>query len=130
MVKQKVEKNILHLVVHHSRNLKNYEKNYAITELKCLVIVDVLDKFYHYLHEQKLIIHTDHATLTRLKNVKILKGHLFCWSLKQSMFDCEIKYQKDSINIEADILFQRPVSENNSHHIHLLDLNKLKKSSN
>ena len=38
------------------------------------------------------------------------------------MFDYEIKYQKSSTNIEANILSWSPVSESISHHIHLLDL--------
>ena len=42
------------------------------------------------------------------------------------MFDCEIKYKKDSTNVEADMLLQIPVSGNISHHVHLPDLNEVK----
>ncbi|GFV07544.1 transposon Tf2-11 polyprotein [Trichonephila clavipes] len=42
----------LHPVSFHSRTLREYEKNYCITELECLAIIDALDKFYYYLHEQ------------------------------------------------------------------------------
>ena len=45
------------------------------------------------------------------------------------MFDSEIKYQKGSTNIEADILSQPPVSENITHHIHLLDFNEIKENN-
>ena len=44
------------------RNLKDYEKNNAITELECLAIIDALNKFYHYVYHQKFIIHTNHGT--------------------------------------------------------------------
>ena len=47
-----------------------------------MIIVDTLDKFYHYLNGQRFIIHTDHVTLTWLKNIKNLRGH---WSIKLSM---------------------------------------------
>ena len=79
-------------------------------------IIDALDKFYHYVHGQKFIIHMNHVALTWLKNVKNLRGHLFRWSLKLSMFDYEIKYQKGSTNIEVDLLSRSPVSEYVSHH--------------
>ena len=59
-----------------------------------MAIIDALDKFYHYVHGQKFIIHTDHAALTWLKNVKNVRCRFFRWSLKLSMFDYEINYQK------------------------------------
>ena len=46
------------------RNLKDYEKNNAITELECLAIIDALDKFYQYVRRQNFFIHMDHAALT------------------------------------------------------------------
>ncbi|GBM53247.1 Transposon Tf2-6 polyprotein [Araneus ventricosus] len=102
------------------------KKNYAITELECLAIVDALDKFYYYLHGQKFVIHTDHAALVWLKKVKNLRGRLFCWSLKLSMFNYEIKYQKGCTNIEADMLSRHPVSYHLQHSVHLLDINEIK----
>ncbi|GFT17793.1 transposon Tf2-9 polyprotein [Trichonephila clavipes] len=66
---------------------KEKEKLAFITteELECLAIVDALDNFY-YLHGKEFIIHTDHAALVWLNNVKILRGRLFRWSLRLSMF--------------------------------------------
>ena len=103
MLKQEDQKGFLHPVAYNFQNLKDYEKNCSVIELECLVIVDALDKFYHYLHGKKCIICTDHAALTWLKNVENLSGLLFCWYLKLSMFDYEIKYKKNSTNIEADM---------------------------
>lgn len=75
---------ILHPVAYHSSALRSYEKKITISELECVVIIDVLDKFYYYRHEQKFTILTDHATLDLLKNVKNLRGRLFRLSLKLS----------------------------------------------
>ncbi|GBN73259.1 Transposon Ty3-G Gag-Pol polyprotein [Araneus ventricosus] len=75
VLKQPDASDVLHPIAYHSRTLRNYEKNYAITELECLAIVDALDKFYYYLHGQKFVIHTDHAALVWLKNVKNLRAH-------------------------------------------------------
>ncbi|GBL90186.1 Transposon Ty3-G Gag-Pol polyprotein [Araneus ventricosus] len=75
VLKQPDASDVLHPIAYHSRTLRDYEKNYAITELECLAIVDALDKFYYYLHGQKFVIHTDHAALVWLKNVKNLRAH-------------------------------------------------------
>ncbi|GBM35438.1 Retrovirus-related Pol polyprotein from transposon 17.6 [Araneus ventricosus] len=82
VLKQLDASDVLHPIAYRSRTLRDYEKNYAITELECLAIVDALDKFYYYLHGKKIVIHTDHAALVWLKNVKHLRGRLFRWSLK------------------------------------------------
>ncbi|GBO21470.1 Transposon Tf2-11 polyprotein [Araneus ventricosus] len=126
VLKQPDASDILHPIAYHSRTLRDYEKNYAITELECLAIVDALVKFYYYLHGQKFVIHTDHAALVWLKNVKNLRGRLFRWSLKLSMFDYEIKYQKGCTNIEADMLSRHPVSHHLQHAVYLLDINEIK----
>ncbi|GBO21259.1 Transposon Ty3-G Gag-Pol polyprotein [Araneus ventricosus] len=126
VLKQPDASDILHPIAYHSRTLRDYEKNYAITELECLAIVDALDKFYYYLHGQKFVIHTDHAAVVWLKNVKNLRGRLFRWSLKLSMLDYEIKYQKGCTNIEADMLSRHPVSHHLQHAVHLLDINEIK----
>ncbi|GBN83839.1 Retrovirus-related Pol polyprotein from transposon 17.6 [Araneus ventricosus] len=126
VLKQPDASDVLHPIAYHSRTLRDYEKNYAITELECLAIVDALDKFYYYLHGQKFVIHADHAALVWLKNVKNLRGRLFRWSLKLSKFDYEIKYQKGFTNIEADMLSKHPVSHHRQHSVHLLDINEIK----
>ncbi|GBO38356.1 Transposon Tf2-6 polyprotein [Araneus ventricosus] len=126
VLKQPDASDVLHPIAYHSRTLRDYEKNYAITELECLAIVDALDKFYYYLHGQKFVFHTDHAALVWLKNVKNLRGRLFRWSLKLSMFDYEIKYQKGCTNIEADMLSRHTVSHHLQHAVHLLDMNEIK----
>ena len=59
VLRQEDENGTLHPIACHSRNLHNYEENYAIIDLECLAIVDALNKFYHNLHGKKFIIHKD-----------------------------------------------------------------------
>ncbi|GBL55959.1 Transposon Ty3-I Gag-Pol polyprotein [Araneus ventricosus] len=120
----------LHPVSYHSRTLRSNEKNYCITELECLASVDALDKFYYYLHGKKFIIHTDHAALVWLKNVKKLRGRLFRWSLKLSMFDYEVKYLKGTANVEGDMLSRHPTAQYIQHSVHLLELEEIKTHQN
>ncbi|GBN02709.1 Transposon Ty3-I Gag-Pol polyprotein [Araneus ventricosus] len=130
VLKQPDSSGNLHSVSYHSRTLRIYEKNYCITELECLAIVDALDKFYYYLHGKKFITHTDHAALVWLKNVKNLNGRLFRWSLKLSMFDYEVKYLKGTANVEADMLSRHPTAQYIQHSVHLLELDEMKTHQN
>ncbi|GFS49380.1 retrovirus-related Pol polyprotein from transposon 17.6 [Trichonephila clavipes] len=122
ILKQPDNSGTLHPVSYHSRALRHYEKNYCITELECLAIVDALDKFYYFLHGKKFIIHTDHAALVWLKNVKNLRGRLFHWSLKLSMFDYEVNYLKGTNNVEADMLSRHHIAQYIQHSVHLLGI--------
>ncbi|GFT63359.1 transposon Tf2-9 polyprotein [Trichonephila clavipes] len=126
ILKQPDNSGTLHPVSFHSRILREYEKKYCITESECLAIIDALDKFYYYLHRKKFIIHSDHTALVLLKNVKNLRGRLFRWSLKLSMFDYEVKYLKGTNNVEADMLSRHPIAQYIQHSVHLLELSEIK----
>lgn len=110
ILKQEHSDGELYPVAFHSRKLKDYEKNYTITELECLAIIDAIDKFYYYLHGIHFTIHTDHAALVWLKKIKRPTGRLFRWSLKLSMFNFDIKYKKGSTNVEADLLTRSEIA--------------------
>ena len=45
VLKEEDKKGILHPVAYHSKNIKDYENNYAISEIECWAITDALDKF-------------------------------------------------------------------------------------
>lgn len=126
VLKQMDDKGNLHPIAFHSRQLRPYEQNYAVTELECLAIIDALDKFHYYIHGKPFTIHTDHAALVWLKKVKQLTGRLFRWSLKLSMYDYTVKYNKGSTNVEADMLSRNPILNPVTSHIHLLTLDEIK----
>ncbi|GFX87818.1 retrovirus-related Pol polyprotein from transposon 17.6 [Trichonephila clavipes] len=130
VLKEPNNSDTLHPVSYHSRILRDYVKNYCITELEYLAIVDALDKFYYYLQGTKFIIHTDHVALVWLKNVKHLRGRLFRWSLKLSMFDYGVKYLKGTNKIEADMLSRHPIAQHIQNSVHLLELNEIKTHQN
>ncbi|UYV64479.1 hypothetical protein LAZ67_3000891 [Cordylochernes scorpioides] len=62
---------------YYSQALRPHEKNYTITELECLAIIDSLEKFRIYLTCMKFTIFTDHHALQWLKTIKNPSGRLF-----------------------------------------------------
>ncbi|UYV84577.1 hypothetical protein LAZ67_X002675 [Cordylochernes scorpioides] len=95
-------------VQYYSRTLRKYERNYTITELECLAIIETVDRFKVYLAGNGFTIFTDHCALQWLKNIKNPTGRLFRWSLRLSVYDYQVKYIKGTKQLEADILSRNP----------------------
>ncbi|UYV66949.1 hypothetical protein LAZ67_4003429 [Cordylochernes scorpioides] len=95
-------------VQYYSRALRFYERNYTISELECLAIVECVDKFRVYLLGTRFVIYSDHHALQWLKTIKDPTGRLFRWSLRLSAYDYEVKYLKGSRQYEADLLSRNP----------------------
>ncbi|UYV78663.1 hypothetical protein LAZ67_16002321, partial [Cordylochernes scorpioides] len=77
-------------VQYYSRALRSYERNYTISELECLAIVECVDKFRVYLLGTRFAIYSDHHALQWLKTIKDPTGRLFRWSLRLSAYDYEM----------------------------------------
>ncbi|UYV65154.1 hypothetical protein LAZ67_3003351 [Cordylochernes scorpioides] len=91
-----------------SRTLRPHEKNYSISELECLAIVESVEKFRIYLMGRKFTIFSDHHALQWLKTIKNPSGRLFRWSLRLSSYEYEVRYIKGKLQYEADLLSRNP----------------------
>ncbi|UYV66912.1 hypothetical protein LAZ67_4003307 [Cordylochernes scorpioides] len=91
-------------VQYFSRALRVHERNYTISELECLAIVESVEKFRVYLMGRKFTIFSDHHALQWLKTIKNPSGRLFRWSLRLSCYEYEVRYIKGSLQHEADLL--------------------------
>ncbi|UYV68762.1 hypothetical protein LAZ67_6000728 [Cordylochernes scorpioides] len=95
----------------HSITVEHYaphERNYTISELECLAIVESIEKFRIYLSGTKFTVYSDHQALQWLKTIKNPSGRLFRWSLRLSTYDYEIQYLKGTQQHEADLLSRNP----------------------
>ncbi|UYV82178.1 hypothetical protein LAZ67_21001276 [Cordylochernes scorpioides] len=95
-------------VQYFSRALRVHERNYTISELECLAIVESVEKFRVYLMGRKFTIFSDHHALQWLKTIKNPSGRLFRWSLRLSCYEYEVRYIKGSQQHEADLLSRNP----------------------
>ncbi|UYV65930.1 K02A2.6-like [Cordylochernes scorpioides] len=95
-------------VQYFSRTLRPHKKNYSISELECLAIVESVEKFRIYLMGRKFTIFSDHHALQWLKTIKNPSGRLFRWSLRLSSYEYEVRYIKGKLQYEADLLSRNP----------------------
>ncbi|UYV64655.1 K02A2.6-like [Cordylochernes scorpioides] len=99
---------LIETVLENLRALRSYERNYTISALECLAIVECVDKFRVYILGTRFVIYSDHHALQWLKTIKDHTGRLFRWSLRLSAYDYEVKYLKGSRQYEADLLSRNP----------------------
>ncbi|UYV66781.1 K02A2.6-like, partial [Cordylochernes scorpioides] len=86
VLKQGLPDGNIYPVQYYSRALRSYERNYTISELECLAIVECVDKFRVYLLGTRFVIYSDHHALQWLKTIKDPTGRLFRWRA----FDSEL----------------------------------------
>lgn len=115
MLKQADSCGMEHPLAHYSRKLLPHEQNYSATEMKCLAIVDAVDKWHCYSHVHKFSVITVHAALKWLKTIGNPSDRLFRWSLRLSVYDLDIQHLKGLENVEADALSSFPA-------VNLLDI--------
>ena len=54
------------VIAYGSRQLKDYEKNYATHDLELVAVVFALKMWRHYLYEEKFEVDSDHRSLQYL----------------------------------------------------------------
>ncbi|GFY36169.1 retrovirus-related Pol polyprotein from transposon 17.6 [Trichonephila clavipes] len=92
-----------------SRTLNKAERNYTVTERKCLAVIWDLNKFKTYFGALSVKVITDHAALTKLTNGKNLSSRMIRWALKLSEFNIEWQHRPGVQNVVADLLSRNPV---------------------
>ena len=82
-----------HPISFNGRALRGSEKNWGITELEGLSLVEAIKDFHPFLNHQKFTVYTDHISLTWLKSIKQTNGRLYRWSLLLQSYNFEVKFK-------------------------------------
>ena len=83
-------------IQYEGRKLKLFEKNYTITDLKCLGIVWEIRKTRQFTKQEKFTLVTDHKALETLWKQELPTiGRKTHWILELEQYNFEIKYRKE-----------------------------------
>ncbi|KAI5954743.1 hypothetical protein KGF57_003766 [Candida theae] len=94
-------------VTHYSRSLNTHERHYSIREKELFALIRVLDRYKHWLLGHKIIVRTDHQSLSFLLNSHNPPNFkLARWLERLCQFDISIEYIKGHTN-KADALSRR-----------------------
>nr|GEZ21269.1 putative reverse transcriptase domain-containing protein [Tanacetum cinerariifolium] len=99
------------VIAYTSRQLKVYEKNYTIYDLKLGAVVFALKRWRHYLYGTKCVVFTDHKSLQHILHQKELNMRQLRWLELLSNYDCKIRYHPGKANVVVDALSQKERSK-------------------
>ncbi|KAH3732242.1 Transposon Ty3-I Gag-Pol polyprotein [Pelomyxa schiedti] len=100
------------VISYWSRKLKQYEGNYAITELEALAVVCGILRHREYLDHGPWHLYTDHSALVTIQNTTPPNSRIWRWfTTLQSCMPTQIFYRKGRSNSATDALSRAPVEE-------------------
>ena len=92
------------VISYNGRTLNKAERQYGITDLESLAIIEGVKTFRPYLHGRKFTIVTDHAALQWKFKTSELKGRNARWFLMLQEYHYDIKYKPGKSHTNADAL--------------------------
>ncbi|UYV78077.1 hypothetical protein LAZ67_16000034, partial [Cordylochernes scorpioides] len=95
-------------VQNFSRALRAHERNYPMSELQCLAIVESVENFRVSLMDRKFAIFSDHHALQWLTKIKNPSGKLFRWRLRLSRYEYEVRNINGVQQYETGAILRNP----------------------
>lgn len=97
-----------HPVAFASRTLKAAEKNYAVTELETLAVVEFVKYFRPYLYQHSFVVETDHTAVKAVLEKPNPSSRIARWGLALSGINLTVIPRKGNKNQNADYLSRLP----------------------
>ena len=107
ILSQKDETDKKRVIAYGGRALRKSERNYPVTELEGLAIIEGIKAYHPYIANSHFTIITDHIALKYLMNVKADTGRIARWALALQGYDFNVIHRKGLVNRNADALSRR-----------------------
>lgn len=111
ILSQKDDQNREYVIAYGGRATRGSDKNYGISELECLAVLEGIRTYRPYLMHRHFDVITDHSALTSLMKTKDPVGRLARWSMTLQNYDFTIHYRPGLKNRNADALSRRYYTE-------------------
>lgn len=93
----------------YSKRLSKEQENWSTTDLEGFAVVESIEKFDHYLRNNRFTVFTDHSALQWIQNSSKLKGRLHRWFIRLSPYTFTIEYRKGKSQEHVDALSRAPL---------------------
>ena len=96
------------VIAYFSKSLNKHEMNYCVSRKELLAVVQSLKKFHTYLYGQRILLRTDNAAVSYMKNLKNPSGQVARWLQELGTYDMTVEHRPGTRHRNADALSRRP----------------------
>ena len=87
-----------------SKSLNKHEKSYCVTRKELLAVVRALRHFHPYLYGQEVLIRTDNAAVSWVKNLKVPTGQMARWLQELGTYHLVVTHRPGGKHSNADVM--------------------------
>lgn len=96
------------VIAYMSKALSPSERIYCVTRKELLAVVAALRTFHSYLYGQKVLLRTDNAAVSWMRNLKQPTGQVARWLQELGTYDLDVVHRPGKKHTNADALSRRP----------------------
>lgn len=96
------------VIAYNSKSFNQHEQNYCVTRKELLAVVHALKSFHHYLYGQPVLLRTDNAAVSWMKNLKQPTGQVARWLETLGTYNLTVKHRPGLQHRNADALSRAP----------------------
>ena len=99
------------VIAYFSKSLNQHEKSYCVTRKELLAVINALKAFHSYLYGQPVLLRTDNAAVSWMKNLKRPTGQVARWLEELGTYDLTIVHRPGLKHRNADALSRAPCNK-------------------
>ena len=104
------------VIAYFSKALSKTEQEYCVTRKELLAVVLALEHFYPYLYGRQVILRTDNAAVSWMKNLRAPTGQTARWLERIQQYDLVIQHREGRSHNNADALSRKPCASCSHQH--------------
>lgn len=98
------------VIAYMSKAMNTHEQSYCVTRKELLAVVTALRKFHTYLYGQEILLRTDNAAVSWMRNLKTPTGQMARWLQELSTYNLLVTHRPGRKHSNADALSRKPCS--------------------
>ena len=96
------------VIAYMSKAMNVHERNYCVTRKELLAVICALRNFHSYLYGQEVLLRTDNAAVSWMRNLKTPTGQVARWLQELGTYNLKIVHRPGLKHRNADALSRNP----------------------
>ena len=96
------------VIAYMSKSMNIHEQSYCVTRKELLAVITALRTCHHYLYGQEVLLRTDNAAVSWMKNLKKPTGQTARWLQELGTYNLTVTHRAGRKHSNADALSRRP----------------------